>query len=425
MPSLETPVIEVPGPSCYQHIVVEGTPYERGLSHGIQVSEKVRANIEYYKLPGKLPHWSISSKIIETVYFPAFQKFYPAGLEEIRGIADGAGVKVEDVIMLNARYDLGRCMYRLQEGGNIPQELDGHDECTSGFFPPKAVASGHALAVHNWDMSSHLYKQDLIIYLEVHPEPSEDRPSMFILTEAGQLIRSGMNSAGMSVTANSLLSSEDYVPVSHIDQDGVYHEVKSPKPVLPLSVARRLFLDYSNYADGLVAVNAFPRHVSGNLHVSTADGFAMAMEVAPSRIYKFYGNIDDHYLVHSNHFLSPEFLSRDHVFDRYPGGSSWFRCLQAEKGVRADCAVGRLTSEKIRAAFSDHMAYPESLCNHPNLNQKNTPSAVLTGYTSKQNMTVAFVVYNLSERIVTVCKGPPCQGVLQKFKLQQKSQPKV
>lgn len=190
-------------------------------------------------------------------------------------------------------------------------------------------------------------------------------------------------------------------------------------------MARRVFLEYSNYAEGLVAINAFPRHVSGNLHVSTADGFAMAMEVSPDRMYKYYGKIDDHYLIHSNHFLSPEFLSRDGVFDRYPGGSSWFRCLQAEKGVRADCAVGRLTHEKIKAAFSDHLAYPESLCNHPNLEQKNTPSAVLTGYTSRQNMTVAFVIYDLLEQTVTVCKGPPCQGELQVFKLERTASDKA
>lgn len=59
----------------------------------------------------------------------------------------------------------------------------------------------------------------------------------------------------------------------------------------------------------------------------------MTMEVAPDRIYKFYGNIDDQYLIHCNYFLSPELLSCDNIADRYPGGSSWFRCLRAEKGV--------------------------------------------------------------------------------------------
>lgn len=57
LPSLETRSMQVLGPSCYLHIVVEGTPYERGLSHGRQASEKVRANIKHHKLPGKLPHW--------------------------------------------------------------------------------------------------------------------------------------------------------------------------------------------------------------------------------------------------------------------------------------------------------------------------------------------------------------------------------
>lgn len=121
--------------------------------------------------------------------------------------------------MLNALYDLGRCMYRLQNGGEAPQDPGGHDECTSGFFSREAAEPGHALAVHNWDMASHLYNRDLIIYFQVHLDSSEDRPSMFILTE----IRSGMNSGGLSVTANSLLSSEDYVPVSHIDRDELYH----------------------------------------------------------------------------------------------------------------------------------------------------------------------------------------------------------
>jgi hypothetical protein len=268
-------------------------------------------------------------------------------------------------------------------------------------------------------MSNHLYDKDLIIYLEVHPHPSEARPAMFILTEVGQLIRSGMNSAGLAVTANSLLTSADYVPISYIDTAGVYQEVE-PKPVLPISLARRIFLEYTTYSEGLVAINSFPRHVSGNLHVSTGDGFAVGLEVAPDRIYKYYGDIDDHYVIHSNHFLSPEFLSRDDVYDRYPGGSSWFRFWQAQKGTRKDAKAGKLTNSLIKTAFSDHLSYPESLCAHPNFQQKNTPSNALTGYTSKLSMTVAFVIFNLSRKTITVCKGPPCQGVMEELKLEER-----
>lgn len=38
----------------YQHVVVRGLPYDRGLSHGQQAKDKVQANVEYYKQPGKL-----------------------------------------------------------------------------------------------------------------------------------------------------------------------------------------------------------------------------------------------------------------------------------------------------------------------------------------------------------------------------------
>ncbi len=36
---------------------------------------------------------------------------------------------------------------------------------------------------------SHL--KDTAIYLEIHPDPSEDLPTIFVMTEAGQLGRSG------------------------------------------------------------------------------------------------------------------------------------------------------------------------------------------------------------------------------------------
>ena len=40
--------------SFYQHVVARGLPYERGLAHGQQATAKVRANVDYYKTPGKL-----------------------------------------------------------------------------------------------------------------------------------------------------------------------------------------------------------------------------------------------------------------------------------------------------------------------------------------------------------------------------------
>ncbi|KAH7025665.1 uncharacterized protein B0I36DRAFT_293256 [Microdochium trichocladiopsis] len=425
-----------PGPTSpssryYQHIIVHGLPYDRGYSHGTQLRTKIHANIAYYKLPGKLPHPTICAAIIRESYLPALEAKYPTGLDEMRGIAAGAEVPLEDIVMLNARYDLARCMYLLHDGGRTPHlDMDAHkngqDECTGAFFAAEVIASGHDLAVHNWDMSSHLHDQDLIIYLEVRPHPSERQPAMFILTEAGQLIRSGINTAGLAVTANSLLCSTDHVPLtSYLGVEGTLRHPPSPSPTptIPISLARRVFLEHTNYATALSAVHALPRHVSGNLTLCSAGGAAICLELTPGRTYKFYGShIDDNYLVHSNHFLSPSFGTQSGaVFDRSPGGSTWFRNRRAEQRVRAACKSGLLTKEHIRAAFSDHFGFPHSLCQHADHEgAKNGPSHVLTGYTSKLSMTVAFVIYDLTERKITVCKGTPCEGFVEEYSLKEK-----
>src|ERR1700712_3773595 len=90
----------------YQHVVVKGLPHARGFSHGQQAKEKIRLNVSHYKQPGQLTPAEITTKIIYEVYLPAIKTYFPSGLEEMQGIADGAEVSLEDIIILNARYDL-------------------------------------------------------------------------------------------------------------------------------------------------------------------------------------------------------------------------------------------------------------------------------------------------------------------------------
>ncbi|OAA66320.1 peptidase C45 acyl-coenzyme A:6-aminopenicillanic acid acyl-transferase [Cordyceps fumosorosea ARSEF 2679] len=411
-------VAQVPSP-YYQHVIARGLPYERGLAHGQQAAQKVRDNVAYYKTPGKLAKLETMELIIKEIYIPNIAAHYPAGLEEMRGIADGAHVSLEDVVLLNARYDLARLNEDDQEQSSITNGADGvngnhysrserddlANECTSAIFFSEATATGDVLNAQNWDMSARLWLHDTIIYLEVHPDPSEAKPSLFLVTEAGQLGRSGINSLGMAVTANSLMSTEDYCP-----------STADPKPVMPISMLRRMVLESAHFAEATTAIYNFPRHVSNNLTVATADGFGMCFEITPTREYKVYADLDDHYLVHSNHFTHTAFLARPDAKCRYPGGSSWFRRQRLEQNVRP-YKNGLVTVEQLQRAFADHLSFPESLCCHPD----RSPDAVigqLPGYPFRSSSaTVASVTYNLTQRTITVCKGPPCQGTFQTFQL--------
>lgn len=89
-------------------VKVEGSPYQCGKQHGVEVKEKIRSNIEVY-----LGLWSrtrgLSSRdILERAkeLEASIDAYSPDLLEEMRGLAEGAGVSLEEVIAINGRYEL-------------------------------------------------------------------------------------------------------------------------------------------------------------------------------------------------------------------------------------------------------------------------------------------------------------------------------
>ncbi|KAJ7596539.1 peptidase C45 acyl-coenzyme A:6-aminopenicillanic acid acyl-transferase [Mycena floridula] len=396
----------------YQHIVVRGLPYDRGFQHGAQARDKVRTNVEYYSQPGKLPDKADIGEIITRFYIPGLEKYFPAALAEMQGIAAGAEVELFDIVMLNARYDLSRF-----KADSPASELPASDECTSSIFLSSTTTDNSVITAQNWDMSSHLYVADTIIYLEIHPDPAENIPPMFLVTEAGQLCRSGMNAAGLGLTANSLQSTWDFNPL------GRYCLPVVPPvsvPLVPASLVRRLFLHQSNFATGLTTIERCPVHVSSNIMVATAGDFGFSLEITPQRIYRIPASpaSSEGYLLHANHFTHPAFLQQHRdVVDQYRGnGSSWFRADRLEYAVKALAATGALDERSITNAFKDHMSFPFSLCAHSAKATEGSTKFSKDPY-SGENCTVACIAYNLTKRTIRVCKGPPCNGVFETFEL--------
>lgn len=281
------------------------------------------------------------------MYLPGIEKYFPEALPELQGIADGAGVSLNEVMFLNARYDLARVrgsairpcppkpeasslatavnnladshqpaatsLYKDWKFLNKqcddapavngePADIEELQECTSAGFLAESMANGDVVLSQNWDMSANVYLKDTAVYLEIHPDPSEDLPVMFVMTEAGQLGRSGFNAAGLGVCASSLMSTEDYFPLDLTLQPGIAQE-----PLLPMSLVRRQFLHNTNFANALVNIKNAPRHLSNSLIVGTADNFVMGIEVTPSTVHLKYPSGTDNFVVASNHFSSDAF----------------------------------------------------------------------------------------------------------------------
>lgn len=372
----------------------------------------------------------ISLRIIKEVYLPGIEKYFPEALPELQGIADGAGVDLDQIMFLNARYDLARVRgptirpcptTKSSPAAGTSQAVNGHNnassdepadiqelqECTSAGFLAESLDNGDVILSQNWDMSANVFLKDTAVYLEIHPDPSEDLPVMFVTTEAGQLGRSGFNSAGLGVCASSLMSTEDYFPLDLTLPPG-----SEQQPLLPMSLVRRQFLHNINFANALINVRNAPRHLSNKLIVGTADNFIMTMEITPSTVHLGYPSNGDNFVVGSNHFTSESFQASQWN-DRYPGGSSWFRAVRVAQRVRP-FNNKQLTAEKITEAFCDHLSLPSSVCQHmEDCTVKNVPDYPYKG----AQTTLAHIRYNLTKRTATVCKGPPCVGTFNEYSL--------
>ena len=118
-------------------------------------------------------------------------------LQEIHGIAAGAGVDAADVLALNVRTEIvyaakARQAARLAGG------------CTAIAVLPEASASGETLLAQNWDWYQH--SRETVVVLESAPD---DGPAFVTVVEAGLLAKAGLNAAGLGLVTNALGTDAD------------------------------------------------------------------------------------------------------------------------------------------------------------------------------------------------------------------------
>ncbi|CAG7833877.1 unnamed protein product [Allacma fusca] len=375
-------------PGQYDRIVVRGKPYDRGLSHGQQAKSKIHRSLQYYKSTFSVHlTWPECVGFVRDNYLPAIREYYPKGLDEMRGIADGANITLEDVLILNARE-------KVEEVTATP------GECTGAVALKSATANRDVLMGQNWDVTEFILNNDTAILLEVHPDPEENIKPLVMLTEAGQLGRSGMNSNGLGIVAMGLWSTADI-----FTRDPVKH----PKGWLPISLLRRMFLEAPTFSQGIRAVLQKPRHVSTNMIIATAEDEALNIELTPNDYFVMNIPLDKEILAHSNHFKTPAFQARDDIREGSRGSSSLFRDRRVEKALLSFWP--NITEESFQTAFKDHVGYPNSVCQH------SVPPELAYTSVFPKDTTAASIIFNLSQKKYSLCKGPPCTGTYRSYSL--------
>jgi isopenicillin-N N-acyltransferase-like protein len=190
-------------PESFPEVDVCGSPYQRGQQHGLAVPERIVRSARLYRQ--QLARQEVSAERLSALALgmrPAIERFDPDYLDEMQGIAHGAGVPLEDVILINCRTEM---MFGHGELSAVCKALD--DGCTNLVVLPENAESGRLMHAHNWDWREECL--DTGIVLRIRRGGNEREPDVLMFTEAGSLARHGFNGAGVSLTGNFLNSDRD------------------------------------------------------------------------------------------------------------------------------------------------------------------------------------------------------------------------
>jgi isopenicillin-N N-acyltransferase like protein len=328
-------------------IDLSGSPRERGRTHGQAAADRLRRGIRMYaeSLLKNGVDWKELERRAEAMV-PAIERFDPAYIEEMRGIAEGAGEPFAGVMLMNARTEMVAAARKQHVEKHFP------DGCTAAFALPEASADGVLLHGQNWDWRTECAETGVILRIR-----RDDGPDILTFTEAGGLARSGLNSAGIGLTANALECDRDY-------QRGAG---------VPLPFIRRKVLESAHLADAVRTIFSTPRFGSNHMAVSHATvdgGEAFGFECAPDET--FWVAADRGLYVHANHWIAEP--ARAKVKDT--GLAETPDSIYRDKRVRDQLSPrllpggGKLTLEDFRQAFFDDWNTPYSVCRPPRPNNR-------------------------------------------------------
>jgi len=325
-------------------IDLSGSPRERGLQHGKAAPDRIKRGVGMYAetLLKNGVDWRELERRAEAMV-PAIEKFDAAYVEEMRGIAQGANQPFAGIVLMNARTEMVVAARRQHVEKHFP------DGCTAALALPEASGDGVLLHGQNWDWRADCAETGVVLRIR-----REDGPDILTFTEAGGLARSGLNSAGIGLTANALECDRDY-------QRG---------PGVPLPFIRRKVLESAYLANAVHTIFSTPKLGSNHMAVSHAlrhgGGQAFGFECAPDET--FWIAPDRGLYVHANHWIAEP--ARAKVKDT---GLAETPCsIYRDRRVREQLAPkrGKLTLEDFREAFFDDYASPWSVCRPPRPNNR-------------------------------------------------------
>lgn len=304
-------------------ISVEGKPFHVGKVYGEHAKGLILKNIETYKTIFLHKYGLGWEKLVERAYDGVEEvlSFNSDAIEFMKGIAEGADVPFNDILVLNYRYEI---------------IFSERSSCTSiGFSNGE-----NTFIAQNWDLYAGIESNVVNLRYRV-----SGGPKVFTQVEAGALTHRGLNSEGIGLCINALRAKDD-----------------GGKLGIPIiTVLGWSILNCTRLSKIFELVKDAKRSSSINFLLAEKD-FIIDLELT-SKDFEYIGVDDDGVIVHTNHFISYRFR-RLNAGLKGLSGDTFIREMRAKQLIRKMSFP--LNVERVKEIFRDHFDYPSSICRHVN-----------------------------------------------------------
>lgn len=258
-------------------VEVSGGSYDRGTSQGVMFAKQIVAHLD-----ALYAHWSalgIESPetygkrfLAETDFGDAVAVHTPHAMEEVNGIANGAGIDSGQAFLLQLLDE--EWAYRARRLHTTPL-----DKCSS--LAVRDNAHGVTYVGQNMDLPGYT---DGFQHLVRH-SPSGPAPGQVIFTIAGILGLMGTNAAGLGICVNSL------------------PQLPSGRSGIPVAFMIRRLLESSSASEAAELIHRLPH--ATNQHYLLADpNTLVSLEASANGVTEYRAPWPDR-IFHTNHPLSP------------------------------------------------------------------------------------------------------------------------
>lgn len=349
----------------YPLITASGTARELGRQHGEQARLKIVGFVGWMCEAFRMNQQALAQRAL--IARPLLEKHCPLLMDEIAGLAEGAGIALEAAIA---------CQMRGELLGNTAEA------CTTFVLGSASTASGDVLIGQTSDMDEQM--RDFAYVLHLHPN---DRPEVIMWTFGGMLGYHGLNEHGVAHFANSLGGGPAWRP-------GLSH--------YPL---KRMMLEQRNVAEVRTLMRSYPVCSSGNYVLCDGEGSILDVELTidgPSEIT----DDGEGFIAHSNHFLCSPYACDENdavsLPDSFPRLSRITRLINQQKGSH--------DVDSMKTILADHDGHPVSICRHPH-------SGAGNDILPNSGRTVAAIVAEPAQGKFHIASGNPCETQFFEYRL--------